>query len=824
MATTPMMQQYQAMKARHPDAVLLFQLGDFYETFYEDAQIAARELDIVLTSRDDVPMAGVPVRKAEVYVQRLLSRGHKVALCSQTEPSSDGKRLLKRQVVRVFTPGTVLEEAALEADVDALLAALWVQGDQAGLAWTEAVSGAFHAQELPAAELEDRLASLPVREWLLPEGTEIPEGVNGLHTRRPGEEFDSQAVTDRFPGALPGTPLAAQAAGAILNYLEETTGTLPHLAPPELEPHQRHMTLDAFTQRSLELTAPLRPEGRTTLFSVLCRARTPMGRRALRRWILTPLQDLARIQDRLDVVEFLKNVPELPAWGEMLAGACDLPRLIGRAGTRTLAPRELLLLGRAQSVSRSLAERFDCIPTPLPPRLAGLVERLGTAASELAEEIARSILDEPAPDPGQGRVIRSGRDASLDRAAEKERELRSALASLEMELRGRTRIGNLRIAYNKVLGYYLEVTRSHLDKVPAEWRRRQSLTGGERYTCPELESIADQLLAVEVSIRQYEERILEELAGKVRSELRSLVGLGEALAEFDVLRGLAEVALSRGYVRPRFTDRSRMRIVEGRHPAVELSVSFVPNDLELDEHTRLAVVTGPNMAGKSVFLRQAALIALMAQMGSFVPAKEAALPLFDRIYTRVGASDAVAEGLSTFMAEMHEAAAILRGATERSLVVLDELGRGTSTHDGMALAWGIARHLAEEVRGKTLFATHYRELARLADEIDGACNLHAKAREWKGEVVFLHRIAPGVSERSYGLHVARLAQLPESVLREAERVLDRVERPSLSPEVALPLFEPMVDELRDELRHLDPDRLTPLEALAKLADLARRAR
>lgn len=819
MEQTPVMRQYRELKALHPDAILFFQLGDFYETFFDDAEVVARDLEIVLTSRDGVPMAGVPVRKADLYVQRLLRKGHKVALGPQLERPGQGKRLLKRGVVRVLTPGTAIEEGALDAGTDVLLAAVWPDGEHIGMAWVEAASGEFWGEEVALADLGHLVARLPVAEWIFPEGWHPPIELSGLSTERPRRDFSRESLASRFPDALRNAPRAAAAAGALLSYLATTVGTLGHLRPPTMGEKRETLVLDAFTHRSLELLAPLRAEGTRTLFSTLDRTKTAMGRRLLRRWILAPLAQRERIEERHDAVEVLVDSGLGDTVDRTLSGCCDLPRLLGRAVTGGLSPADLIALARTLDAALEIARRLADLPTPVPKRLAVVARMIGAVPVQLAHDVRRAIAAPPPPTLDQGSVIRSGYDSTLDALRLKEGGLRTQIAALEGVERDRTGIPSLKVGYSRVFGHYFEVTRSQLDKVPQDWRRRQSLTSGERFTSTELATLADRLVEVEEEIADLERELFVALCHLVEGALGPLGLLGDALAEFDALRSLAEVAHRKRYVRPQFTDQSVVCIRNGRHPMVEEVTQFVPNDLELGEGTRLAVVTGPNMAGKSVFLRQTALIALMAQMGSYVPAETAELPVFDRIYTRVGASDALTGGLSTFMAEMVEAGEILTSATPRSLVVLDELGRGTSTHDGMALARAIACHLAERVGCKTLFATHYRELARLVDEADGVVNLHAAAREWKGQLVFLYRILPGVAERSYGVHVARLAKLPEEVLADAQDALNAIERTAPTGGVRrgeqLPLFGGAHPVL-DQLRMLDLDRMTPLEALAVL--------
>lgn len=820
MELTPMMRQYHEAKAQHPDAILFFHLGDFYETFFEDAELVARELEIALTKRDGHPMAGVPVRKAEVYIQRLLKKGYKVALCEQLERPGPGKKLLKRGVVRVLTPGTVLEDEGLDAGQDAFLLAVYPgEGGRFGLAWCEAASGEFWVAEVGEGELEGVVGRLGIREVIYPEGWNVPSGIPGARTPLPEAAFAEGRLEERFGDVLAGQQLAARAAGAVVGYLEGTLGTTEHLSPPRVTSPAATMELDSFTQRGLELVEPLRPESKLTLFSVLDRTKTSMGRRLLRRWLLHPLREEEPIRERLDAVEALISRADLEGLGEGLRRCCDLPRLLGRIGAGRTNPLDLSLL---RKTFRALPGILDALSPAVGDSglLGGIHAALSRSPKGLADELERFLVDSPPPNPEDGGLVREGYSPELDRLREEARALRREIAALEERERRRTGIPTLRVGYNQVLGYFFELTKPHLPKVPPEWRRRQTLKGVERFISPELGELADRLSQVEARAKELELEIYQGFLGRLREALPELRRLGEALAELDALRSLAEVAQKGGWVRPRFTSSPRIAIREGRHPVVERTCEFVPNDLVMDEDTFLAIVTGPNMAGKSVFLRQVALIALLAQMGSFVPAKEAELPLFDKIYTRIGATDALSGGLSTFMAEMVEAATILSGATERSLVILDELGRGTSTYDGVALAWAIAKHLALKVRCKTLFATHYRELTRLEEEVPGVVNLHAAVREWEGEVIFLHRILPGPAGKSYGVQVAKLANLPEEVLEEAERVLREHELGRGSADKPreqepLPLF-PGEHPVLEELRRLDPDRLTPLQALELL--------
>ena len=817
-----MMRQYHEAKARYPDAILFFHLGDFYETFFEDAEIVARELDIVLTKRDGHPMAGVPVRKADVYIQRLLKKGYKVALCDQLERPGPRKKLLKRGVVRVLTPGTVLEDEGLEAERDAFLLAVFPGEGKVGLAWCEAASGEFWFAEVSEGELEGVVSRLGVREVLFPEGLELPGDIPGARTPLPESAFSPKRLEERFGSleVLEGRELSARAAGAVVAYLEETLRSVDHLSPPKPWGLMDSMELDAFTQRGLELVEPLRPESKLTLLSVLDRTKTPMGKRLLRRWLLHPLRDRYNIEERLDAVEALSGSWDLDELGEELKKACDLPRLLGRISVGRANPLDLSLLRRTFRALPRIAEILEAIPTP-PELLAGCLRDIRESPLGIAQELERFLVDSPPPSPEEGGVVREGYSPELDSLRKEIEGLRAEIAALERREKRRTGIPTLRVGYNQVLGYFLELTKTHLDKVPPEWRRRQTLKGVERFSSPELDELADRISQAEARAKELERSLYERMLERIRGEIPRLRRLGDALAVLDVLRSLAQATKENSWTRPRFTEAPRITIRNARHPVVERTCDFVPNDLVMDEGTKLAIVTGPNMAGKSVFLRQVALIALLAQMGSFVPAQEAELPIFDKIYTRVGATDALAGGLSTFMAEMREAATILSDATERSLVILDELGRGTSTYDGMALAWAIARYLVEKVGCKTLFATHYRRLTELAERVPGVVNLHAAVREWKGEVIFLHRILPGVAEKSYGVQVAKLAELPDEVISEAEEVLEELEKGEVhgprGGAVQLPLFAPKGNHpLLDELRKLEPERLSPLEALELL--------
>ena len=830
---SPMMKQYLRFKAEHADAILLFHLGDFYEAFFEDAETVARELDIVLTSRNGHPMAGVPIRRGEAYISQLLRKGHKVAVCQQMEDPKKAQGLVKREVVRVVTPGTAVDEAVLEVGANNYLAAVLPGGrsGQYGLAFLDLSTGEFVSTTVAdASALQAELGRRDPSEVLLPEGG-IPDpaslAAGRLITRVPLASFSASAVsTDE----LPVEEDALRAAGAILRYVEETQQTSPlHIRPVRSYSIVDHVSLDPFTVSSLELTQPMRSgQERGTLLHVLDRTATAMGRRLLRRWILAPLADRAAIEDRLDsVARLVDDSLTREDLRACLADVHDLERLIGKLGAGRMRPFDLLRLLRSLEVAPRLlvllsrdVERGDV------QLLSQVRERL--AAPEvgvLVARFSRMLVDQPPAETRDGGTIRPGYSEDLDRLRDEVRLLRDRLSHLEADERARTGISSLKVGYNRVFGYYFEVTRPHLDKVPPEYVRRQTLANAERFITDELRGCEERIAGMEERALALETSLFDASVDALREAIPLLQTLTDALSELDVLQSLADVAHRSRYVRPSFTDRHVIEIVAGRHPVVERIEEFVPNDLVLPEGRDLVILTGPNMAGKSVYLRQAALVAIMAQAGSFVPADRAVLPIVDRVFARVGASDMLVAGVSTFMMEMLEVAAILERATARSLIILDEMGRGTSTFDGVSIAWAVAEELARKVRAKTLFATHYQELTRLAEEIPNVVNLHVAVKEVGKDVVFLHRVEPGIASGSYGVHVARLAGLPPHVTDAADRILAdllseaplsrlaRAEKPTEAP----PLFGTEEHPVLKALRKTDVDRTTPLDALERLA-------
>lgn len=815
---TPMLHQYRELKRRHPDALLFFRLGDFYELFEDDARTAAREIKLVLTSRRfsktvNLPMCGVPYRTVIGYVARLLERGHKVAIAEQMEDARRARGLVRRDVVRVITPGTIVEDALLPDKAQNLLAAIAVEGfrlkaasaeanlQPLGLAVVDLSTGEFAATEAggwPA--LGEELLRLQPSEIVLPESLAADAAWTGRLQRELGGQRavrlspvpDAEATPEAAAARLlahfqaatlaecggEGHPLAVAAAGAALFYLQQNqVSDLAHLRTLAGYELADYMSLDATTRRNLELIHTLR-DGRVegSLLSVLDRTHTAMGARLLRRWVQQPLLDAARIRERLDAVEELVTGHFLRAdLRHTLDGLYDVERLVGRVGFGNANARDLLALhrslGRIPGIKALLAGARS-------GRLAAL-ERDLDELTDVATLIGAALVEHPPILLREGGLIRAGYNAELDAQRRTAAEGRDWLATLEVRERERTGIPNLRVRYNEVFGFFIEVTRSHLAKVPPEYERRATVSNAERFVTPELKARQVEILAAEDRANDLEYDLFADLRQQVAAQSGRLLAAARILSELDGLASLAEVAARQGYVRPDVDEGDAVDIRDGRHPVVEQTLPggepFVPNDVRLGSDERLLIITGPNMAGKSVLVRQVALIVLMAQMGSFVPAQAAHIGLADRIFARVGASDDIAGGRSTFLVEMGEVAHILAQATARSLVILDEVGRGTSTYDGMSLAWAVATELHDRVGARTLFATHYHELIGLPAHLPAARNYNLAVVERDGEVIFLRRLVPGGVDKSYGLQVARLAGLPRRVVDLAEAVMARMQ-------------------------------------------------
>lgn len=885
--TTPLMQQYREIKARHANAILMFRMGDFYEMFYDDAEIAARVLGLTLTARHnggaaDVPLAGVPVKAVTEYLRRLVAQGYRVAICEQIEDPRFAKGIVRRAVVETVTPGAVFADDLLPVERNNFLCALVMRGESLGIAAADVSTGAFRLVVTPLADATSALARYAPREVLVARDAALPEPRAGwldgaLVTEREPWEFDPELARDeltrRFAihsleglGLGPETALAVGAAGALLRYLGELQpGGVPHLMRPVLEPHGALMPLDEMTRRNLELVESLRAgaaDGKAgTLLGVLDRTRTAMGARLLREWILAPLTHRGDILARLDAVEALVAAP-LPraALREALEAVRDIERLAAKAAAARVTPRELRALGDSLTRLPLLAQRAREVGAA--GLLADLVNEWD-ACDEVADDIGCHLVERPPVALGDGDVIRPGVDGPLDELRTVRDGGKDAIAQIQATERARTGIASLKVGYNRVFGYYIEVTNANRHLIPPDYQRRQTLTGAERYVTPALKEYEEKVLHATERIEQRERELFEALRGRVGAQVSRLQAAAARVARLDVLTALADVAEAEGYCRPEVTEAFALEIVGGRHPVVERMMPrdrFIPNDVRLVPDARLIILTGPNMAGKSTVLRQVGLIALMAQMGSFVPAARAHVGLMDRVFTRVGASDNLVRGQSTFMVEMAETSAILHLATERSLVLLDEIGRGTSTYDGVSIAWAVSEHLHDRVRCKTIFATHYHELTQLADELGALRNYNVAVREVGDDIVFLHRLQPGGADRSYGIEVGRLAGLPRPVIERARAVLrllegegaalvtglgtrdsgpvgtdpgtgDR-ESPGREPGGGtragvgeqLGLFPGGEGPLAARLLTLDPDRMTPLDALRELAELARMAR
>ncbi len=866
--TTPIRKQYLQIKQQYPDAILFFRLGDFYETFDQDAEIAARELDIVLTSRNiaknqRVPMAGVPYHAVEGYIVRLISKGYKVAICEQVGKAPK-KGLVHREVVRVVTPGTVVEPSLLEEKKNNYLAALVIDesDERAGVAYADITTGEFATTQISGREAYalalQELARLDPRECLLPESDEMlaeGAGVRDLDlfvTSYDAWRFElgnaRQALLDHFEVAslagfgCEGLPLATRAAGAIVQYLGQTQrAALAQFDGLRTYSTADFMTLDAATRRNLELTETIRGGERAgSLLGVLDATVTAMGGRLLRQWINRPLLDINKLQERLNAVERLFDDGFLRA--EVIAQLkrlADLERLANRAVSGIAGPRDLLGIRKSLETVpalRSLLGQGEG-DTGADHTLARL-SRLLDPCEEVVSLIAEAVADDPPPSLAGGGVIRPGYSAELDNVLLAARDAKEWVADLERTEQKRTGISSLKVGFNKVFGYYLEITKANLDRVPDEYIRKQTLVNAERFITPELKEYESLILNAEERIAEIEARLFREVVARVAAAATRLLGTARALARLDVLAALAEVAARNNYTRPVLTEDGGIEIVAGRHPVVEqmadLGEPFVPNDARLSDDERILIITGPNMSGKSTFLRQVALVVLMAQIGSFVPAERASIGLVDRIFTRIGAQDEIAAGRSTFMVEMVEAANILNHATPRSLLILDEVGRGTSTYDGISIAWAVVEfiHNHPRLRAKTLFATHYHELTQLANFLPHIRNYNVAVAEEGDRVVFLRKVVPGGADKSYGIHVAQLAGLPRSVVHRAEEILKQLEDDAVRSPVAsrqavevrqLPLFVTS-DPVVEELKALDVHAMTPLEAITRLYELQKKAK
>jgi DNA mismatch repair protein MutS len=843
--STPLMRQYHGIKQQVPNTLLLFRLGDFYELFYEDAVTAARELEITLTARNKekgqpIPMCGVPYHAAENYIARLIQKGYRVAICDQTEDAKLAKTLVRREVTRIVTPGTAMNASVLRSHENNYLAAVFSDTTRAGLAHVDISTGEFRVTEIALADVTPALETLNAREALTAEGSKL--NLPCLNTTiEPwvfGADYAGRSLCDHFRllaldgCGLENRPLAVGAAAAILHYLRDTQrAALDHLERPTFYDRADALVLDSTTVRNLELVEPLfAGESKdSTLLHVLDRTRTGMGGRLLRRRLLAPSIDISEINARLDAVEELHASAILR--GEIakdLSGILDIERLLAKVSLASAGPRDLAALARSIAVIPLL--RAKLAPTKS-VRLSNVVERLDELA-DVRDPVLSALADEPPVNLNDMGAIRDGFDPRLDELRDISRNSKTYLAQIETRERIRTNIASLKVRFNNVFGYYIEISKANTHLAPPDYERKQTLVNAERFTTPELKVLEAKILDAEEKILTLEREIFEQLRSLAASHATRIKASASAIAELDATLAVAEIAAENRYVRPRFSD-AELRVVAGRHPVIEKLAEkdaqrFIPNDLYFHPETEfIAVITGPNMGGKSTYLRQAALLVILAQMGSFVPAESALLPIVDRVFTRIGAADNLARGRSTFMVEMTETAVILNTATPRSLIVLDEIGRGTSTYDGLALAWAVVEHIHRNIRAKTLFATHYHELTELPDQLTGVRNLHVSVKESGDQILFLRRVEPGAADRSYGIEVARLAALPISVIERAREILAHHESAvteELAP-VAAPMqirmFEPVNHDLADRIRNLKLDELRPIDALQLLSELQR---
>jgi DNA mismatch repair protein MutS len=854
-AATPLMRQYHAVKQQVPGALLMFRLGDFYELFYEDAITAARELEITLTSRSkekgSVPMCGVPYHAAEGYIARLIGRGYRVAICEQMEEPGPGKKLVRREVTRIVTPGTATDAHLLRSHENNYVAAVARNGGRAGVAYADISTGEFRATEIDIAELPGLLEGIGAREILVAAEAPLfpqPEPKRWIVTEIEdwifSADYSERLLRDHFKlhslegFGLRGRECAVAAAGAVLHYLRETQrAALDHLDPPRHFDRAESMVLDAVTVRNLELVEPIFSDGGATLSGVLDQTATGMGGRLLRQRMLRPSLDQNEVEARLDAVGDLVRETILRAeLVKQLASVLDIERLLAKVTIGSAGPRDLLALGKSLEQTPKLSEATRLAARPLSAALAGSFARLDPVA-EASGPIVSALSDTPPINIADGATIRSGFDAELDQLRDLSQNSKQYIANIETRERSRTGIGSLKVRFNNVFGYYIEISKANLHLAPADYERKQTLVNAERFTTPELKEYETKILSAEEKILDIEKRIFSQIRQLAADHARRIRATAGAVAELDVAASLARVAAENRYTRPSFSASGEMRVAAGRHPVIEKLASeeagrFIPNDLYLDQSSHIAIVTGPNMGGKSTWLRQAALIAIMAQMGSWVPAESASLPVIDRIFTRIGASDNLARGRSTFMVEMTETAVILNTATERSFVILDEIGRGTATYDGLSLAWAVVEYIASVTKAKTLFATHYHELTELADHLEGVRNFRVAVKEAGDRIVFLRKVEPGKADRSYGIEVARLAGLPAGVIERAREVLRLHESKEhraieeLSPShegapVQIRLFEPGADEIRQRIRELNLDEMRPVEALRLLEELQR---
>lgn len=862
------MQQYREIKSRHQDAILFFRMGEFYEMFYEDAEVASRTLGLTLTSRNnggasEVPLAGVPVKAAGEYLRRLIQHGFRVSICEQTEDPKLAKGIVRREVVETITPGAAFSDDLLDGARNNFLCALSEEDGVVGIAAADLSTGELRLTVADTADVESVLSRFTPRELILPRNQNLNRVVRGpvgqegpMVTERESWEFDPELAREQLAkhfqvssleafGIQSDDTIAVGAAGALLRYLNELQPAgMPHLARPRIERAGGSMPLDEMTRRNLELVESMRgSEMSGTLLGVLDRTLTPMGARLLRQWLLAPLVDRSLINARLAAVTALGEGMVREAIRTALDGVRDIERLAGKAAAGRASPREMRALGDSIARLPAVESAFQRAYTSAGVEADIAFARHNSAwenCEDLAGDILQTLVDRPPVTIGDEASIRLGVDSSLDEWRTLRDGGKDGIARIQTDERTRTGINSLKVGYNKVFGYFIEVSNSNAHLVPADYQRRQTLAGAERYVTPSLKEYEERVLTAAERVEERERQLFEALRSRIGSQIARLQSVAQLIAELDVLASLAEAAAKENYVRPVLTDDFALEIKAGRHPVVERMMpreKFMPNDISLTNDARMIILTGPNMAGKSTVLRQVGLIVLMAQVGSFVPASEARIGIVDRLFTRVGASDNLVRGQSTFMVEMSETSAILHTATQRSLVLLDEIGRGTSTYDGISIAWSVSEHLHNSVGCKTVFATHYHELTQLEGTLVAVRNYNVEVREIGDEVLFVHRLKRGGADRSYGIEVGRLAGLPPAVLVRAKELLGLLEAEQIMPRSGhshvtrmpstddqLGLFGVMTHPVVQQLKKVEPNKMTPIQALELLDRLVNEAK
>ncbi len=862
---TPMMRQYNAIKKQHKDALLFFRMGDFYELFFEDAKLASKTLGITLTSRSKgegaVPMAGVPHHSAESYIRRLIKAGYKVAICDQLQDPDEAQGIVDRGVTRIITPGTVTEDALLEGKSNNYLMAILETSSLLGLSWIDLSTGKFEVEDIPKERLFDEFARLNPSELLLSEETvrnntsfmeKIRAECDGIVTSRPDWEFAKdiayRVLTEHFgTTSLDGFGCedlgpSLGAAGAIIQYLRETQKTsLKHIGKIQKHRTDNRILIDKATQQSLELTQTIRTRDREgSLLGVIDQTKTPMGARLLKEWVISPLSVSGEIRYRqLGVKELFEKSELRRELRNILNDIYDIERISTKVSCGRANARDLVTLKQSLSKLPALKEKLSfCISDILVS-----TEQQLDVLEEVRTLVGTAIVPDPPLTIKDGGLIREGYDAALDELKYISKNGKSWIANFQAEEIARTGINSLKVGYNKVFGYYIEITNVHKDNIPQAYIRKQTLKNAERFITPELKDYETKVLTAEERSKDLELDIFIKIREQVSAFTSRLQRTSEAIALIDALSTLANLAIENRYIMPEITDGVELKIIDGRHPVLDLrfvSESFVPNDINIDGiNDKMMVITGPNMAGKSTYIRQIALLVLMAQMGSFIPAKEAVIGTVDRIFTRVGASDELSRGQSTFMVEMNETANIINNATERSLIILDEVGRGTSTFDGVSIAWAITEYIYQHIQARTLFATHYHELTELAILFSGIKNYNIAVKEWGDEIIFLRKIVDGGTDKSYGIHVARLAGIPKEIIQRARIILNNLEaatldingKPKFAPlksvqdknqPAQLKLFGSKQDMVIEEIKKLDTTRISPIEALNKLDELKKK--